>query len=128
MRLEPDCVRNILLAIESLDFGRTVTIRALSEMLPQHPCDQLEYTCLKLAEGDLIQVSDIQMPGRPVPSIKSIDGLTYKGHEFLSNIRSDNIWSGVKSVGAKIGISSVSGLTQIASSVVAALIKAHFGL
>lgn len=128
MRLEPDCVRNILLAIESLDFGRTVTIRALSEMLPQHPSDQLEYTCLKLAEGDLIQVSDIQMPGRPVPSIKSIDGLTYKGHEFLSNIRSDNIWSGVKSVGAKIGVSSISGMTQIASSVVAALIKAHFGL
>lgn len=128
MQLDPDCVRDILMAVESLDFGKGMTIRALNEMLPQYATDQLEYTCLKLAEGDLIRITAIQMPGQPARGIKSVDDLTYKGHEFLANVRADNIWSGVKSVGNKIGVSSISGLTQIASSVVTALIKAHFGL
>lgn len=57
-----------------------------------------------------------------------IEDLTPKGHEFLANIRKDTVWNGVKDVAGKVGSTSLSALTQIASNVIAELIKSQFGL
>jgi len=38
------------------------------------------------------------------------------------------VWNGVKSVAGKVGATSLSALTQIATNVVTELIKAQFGL
>ena len=54
--------------------------------------------------------------------------LTPKGHEFLANIREDTIWNNVKTVSAKVGSKSLGAISQIASSVIAEIIKSQFGL
>ena len=70
----------------------------------------------------------INLMGGYQPGIKCVTGLTYKGHEFLENIRDYKIWTDIKSVAAKIGAKSRDAVFQIASNVVASLIKGHFGL
>lgn len=58
----------------------------------------------------------------------SASDLTPQGHEFLNNIRENNVWTGVKNVAAKVGTTSLSALVQISSGVITQLIKAQFGL
>ena len=57
-----------------------------------------------------------------------ISYLSPDGHQFVNNIRSDNMWSNVKEVGKKVGTTSVSILSQIASGVVTSIIRAQLGL
>ena len=128
MVLDPDCVRDILLEVESLGFDECLTIDLLNERLPAYNHDQLEYTCLMLENGGFLELMTVDMLGRNLPGVKLIQCLTYKGHEFLSNIHKDVIWAGVKSISGKIGAASLSALTQIASNVVSEIIKAQFGI
>lgn len=128
MYLDPDCVRDILLTIEGCDAGEHVTTRTLREKLQNYTLEQIEYTCMILGDGGLLELTQLPMPGRSLSGIKSIERLTYKGHEFLANIRNQNIWTGVKGVASKIGSKSLDALVQIASNVVTELIKAQFGL
>lgn len=54
--------------------------------------------------------------------------LTPKGHDFLSNIRENKIWNGVKIIAGKVGSSSLDALIQISTNVITELIKAQFGI
>lgn len=128
MELNPDCVRAVLLAVEACPFNETLNVEKLAAQLPDYSEEDIWYTCLKLKEGNLIDAEAVPVMMSVMPGIKAIKCLTYNGHEFLANIRKDTIWAGVKDISKQIGISSLNGLVQIASSVAAALIKAHFGL
>ncbi len=68
------------------------------------------------------------MPDSPMPGIKEIRTMTYKGHEFLDSVRDSKVWAGVKDISKKIGASSVNAMMQIAAAILTKLIKAHFGL
>lgn len=126
--LNPDCVRDVLMAVEGCDYGERLTVKRLSEKLPDYSEEELCYTCIKLEEGGYLKLMLIHMTGTQMPGIKQIGDLTYEGHEFLSNIRKDDIWSGVKTVASKVGSTSLSALGQIAANVVTELIKAQFGI
>lgn len=62
--------------------------------------------------GDIVEISDLS------PS----------GHEYLANIRSDNIWNKTKKVAGEIGATSLSAMVQISSQIITAIIKSQFGL
>ena len=118
MRLNIDCIRDILLTVENLSFGERLTLDQLQELLPAYTKEELWYTSIKLDEGgylDIISVSELRAP---MPGIKSINDLTFKGHEFLNNIRNDSNWDKVKEVAKKAGSSSLNALGQIAASVI----------
>lgn len=129
MTFELDCVRDVLLAVEALEFNQHLHTGTLHEQLSQYSEEQLAYTCLILKDGGYLDIETVSpMAGSMMPGIKSINHLTYKGHEFLANIRDNKIWTDVKGVAAKVGSKSLDAVVQIASNVVAALIKAPFGL
>lgn len=128
MKLDPDCVRHILLAVESCSYGECLNIESLHELLPQYTDKQLEYTCLMLEDGGYLDVTRVQLPRFPLPSVKSINSLTYQGHEFIANIRKESVWNGIKCVALKVGSTSLNSLVQISRSVVTELIKKQFGL
>lgn len=129
MTLELDCVRDVLLAVEALEFNQHLHIGTLHEQLSQYSEEQLTYTCLILKDGSYLDIETISpMAGSIMPGIKSINHLTYKGHEFLANIRDSKIWTGIKGVAGKVGSKSLDAVVQIASNVITALIKAQFGL
>lgn len=126
MKLNPDCVRDILIAIESSTDGifpfeytkgenthPTLTKYDHSEI--QYHMQQCHMANLIIGYqsfdmGDYIQISD----------------LAPAGHEFIANIRKDTIWNKTKQLAASVGSSSLEALAQIASSVVTELITNHF--
>lgn len=124
MRLNPDCVRDVMLAVEACDFGERMTLSALCEKLPEYNENELRYTCLKLDEGGLLDVLSIPIIRQTMPGIKSINDLTYEGHEFLETIRENKNWGKIKSVAKSAGTFSLKAISQIGQSVISAAITA----
>lgn len=124
MRLNPDCVRDILLIVEQL---ATPTNRPLFPK--EWPANQFEkygpetilYHINYCQEAELLSVQKRYMGGEML-----IKDLTPKGHEFLSNIRKDTNWNKTKELAEKIGSTSLQVLVSVASQVVSALIKSQF--
>lgn len=126
MRLNPDCVRDILLVVEA---ETTATHRSAypseefnaldekysPEVVLYHVIQCLEYGYFRDAE-------DFGQIGILIPDLSPYD------HEFLANIHKDNVWNGIKGVAEKVGATSLTALTQIANNVISEIIKAQFGL
>lgn len=126
MRLNPDCVRDILLVVEA---ETTATQRAtypseeFNALDEKYAPDVVLYHVIQCIEyGYFRDVIDLSQMAFLIPD------LSPAGHEFLANIRKDNVWNGVKGVAEKVGATSLSALTQIASNVITEIIKAQFGL
>lgn len=128
MKLNPDCMRDILLCLESLHYNECTTVDEIAKYLPSYCMDDILCTCVKLHEAEFIETLSKQPIEFILLEIIAIKDITYKGHQFISEIREDKIWSGVKSIAGKIGATSLNAFTQIASSVVTELIKDQFGL
>ena len=127
MKLDPNCVRDVLLAIEKLDFDETTNPDKLHTLLPDYTVEQLTYTCLKLGEGEFISLLTVSMMGSYQPGIKCVIGLTYKGHEFLEKIRPKSAWDKVLSVSKGVGTFSLDVMSKVAVSVLTELAKAQMG-
>ncbi len=125
MRLNPDCVRDILLVVEELsdgqhgidfDFHQPVSYERLSK----YSNNELWY-----------HVRQCDMSGYFTPVSWYLSGdcaifdLSPKGHQFIADIRSDSVWNKVKSNAAKIGVFSLNALAQIATGVVTEVINSQ---
>ncbi len=128
MKLNPDCIRDILLHVENFSFGQTENSKDLINSLAKYNGDEIVYTCAKLNEANLIEATFRKYPSDDKLILLHVDDLTYEGHQFVANIHEDTVWNGVKSVAKKVGTSSINGLIQIASNVITTLIKSQFGL
>lgn len=129
MKLDIDCVRDILLTIEEETDFETMFGYLKDEVdkypyLRKYSHDQIIYHISQCDKSNLIDSVRYTDNG----DFTMIDDLSPLGHEFLANIRSDDIWPGVKAVSQKVGSSSLSAIAQIASSVVTQIIKSQFGL
>ena len=126
MRLNPDCVRDILLEMETAGYQESILVSDLTLRLPKYSSDEINYSIFKMKEANLISANITRdlLCVRPY----SLDDITYAGHQFLANFREDYIWKGVKGVAKKVGSTSIDAFTQIASNVIAELIKAQFGI
>lgn len=131
MRLDIDCVRAVLLEAEACDFDEMPLFSDFANNVMKRgnysPLD-IEYACHKLDEANFLKIITSNSFSRHTPNIIHIVDITYAGHQFLADIREETVWDNVKGIAQKIGSTSVNGITQIASNVVAELIKSHFGL
>lgn len=126
MKLNPDCIRDVLITMENQPFNHQTDFDDFVPLLPSYSSDDIEYTCLKLKEAGFIRaVTSSDCEGDIVVSLVDI---TYSGHQFLNDIRSDTVWNNVKEVSKKVGSHSVSAISQIATGVITAIIKAQLGL
>lgn len=128
MKLNPDCIRDILLTIEeNTDSERFFDYAKGDDRYPRF--DKYDHNEL-LYHMSQCNMSSLVVGYRPLDAGSSvlINDLSPTGHQFLANIRQDNIWNGTKKIAAKVGSKSLEALTQIASSVITELIKAQFNL
>ena len=128
MKLNPDCIRDILLTVEEhSDFMHATEYKygnpAFSR-LNSYSSEEVAYHIMQCEKSQLIYDVHFYDCGESA----DIRDLAPKGHEFLANIRENKIWSGIKAISAKIGSSSLDVLTQVASNVVTELVKAQFGI
>lgn len=116
MQLNPECVRDVLLTIESADIHQRMTLDWLAGKI-NYDNDELWYTCIKLSEAGFLEVNTTRQIRSPLPIISIIRGLTYQGHEFLNEIRDDTNWGKIKEIGKKVSIFSIKQLADIAKTV-----------
>lgn len=117
MRLNPDCMRDVLLIAEDqVPVNGSLSMGNLLSLLPNYSKDELTYTCLKLNEGNLLKIC--KMNSDNVTSVANISDITYEGHQFLENIRNQSTWETVKQKLSLLGSSSVPVIMSVASQVI----------
>lgn len=124
MVLNPECVRDVLLAVESADWGEYVSPRTLHNSMPQYSESEIEYTCLLLGDGGFMVVTTVQLPALEIPSVKSIVRLTYNGHELLAKIRDTDRWHGIKKALPAIRNYSIDAINAVSDGMTSAAITA----
>lgn len=124
MKLNPDCIRDILLDVESKSsFGNYVDYLGPEDIQPlsKYSYDEIMYHIRQCAASGLF-LGEVQyyMDGG-----FSIIDLSPSAHEFLANIRQDNNWSKTKEIAKGIGSFSLGLLRDIAVQVVSSAISAN---
>lgn len=139
MKLNYECLRKVLLTLEEtldlddefdyepLTLNEIVEIPTLSNEFPRK---DIAYCVYKLGEAELILCN---LP-RAVKSNKGtflyrtdyeVNALTYKGHEFASQIRQDTVWNKTSKILGKVGVCTIKVISDIAADVIANLISAN---
>lgn len=124
MKLNHECVRDILLTLESLPENECIVSEDHGEYekIRKYERSDFIYTVQKLMEANFINVKSLSSLGG---NSYSVNSLTWDGHQFLDNIRDNNVWSETKNkVGTAVGSASLSILAEVAAS----YIKGKFGL
>lgn len=127
MKLNPDCIRDILLEIEStstISNAWTYNADSPSKRLSKYSKDEIGYHARQCAKSNLVDGFHLYGDCNTI----SVSDLTPKGHEFLANIRNDSFFNNVKQIGKKLGTTSLNDLHQIAVNCAAVLIKSYFNL
>lgn len=123
MRLNPDCIRDILFYIEEntdyqnwTDFPRSPQNFNI-KLKNDYPANEILYHLELCEEYGYIITTNSQSIGAI-----QVKRLSVLGHEFLENIRQDTNWNKTKEISQKVGASSLNFISQIASNVISQLI------
>ncbi|WP_338630447.1 DUF2513 domain-containing protein [Clostridium baratii] len=127
MKLNPDCIRDILLTVEeSTDFIHPLTYKINNnshEKLSPYSHAEIAYHIRQCNLSNLLHGVNILDAG----DIIVIKDLSPKGHQFLADIRSDNIWNNTKSIATKVGSVSLDALIKISTGVLTQMINKQLG-
>ena len=119
MRLNPECVRVVLLICEQ-NLNNHNIVRFGLEFDTFNNLfngNELQYTAKKLIEGKLLK-------GRSIGNVQTeISEITWEGHKLLDNIRNDFVWKSVINKIQKLESVSISVLSSIAQKTVLDIIN-----
>lgn len=118
LRLNHDCVRDLLLTIEEglpLDAMALTTELNQHESLRKYEYDELVYCILRLREAGYIETVGQDLTSK-VGRVIKVRGLTYSGHLFLDNIREPSRWKKVKEKADSAGIVALNIMAGLAES------------
>lgn len=113
MKLNPDCVRDVLLELEKQEYDTRIHINDLTKNLTQYSAEDVKYSCLKLFEGGYIYGKSTLVGNKHIPLVDDIFDITYKGHEFLNTIRPVSRWNKLKSIGITAGSFSLKLINDV---------------
>lgn len=123
MRLNHDCVRDLLLYIEkNLSFNDEIEINRLK--LGNYSTEELLYTAEKLVEANYLKSYNIEIDDEP--SIILINSITYNGHQFIDTIRDNLVWSKTKKVLSVLKSVSIEITSETAAKVINHIIDKNF--
>ena len=125
MKLNQDCIRDLLLYLENNLSYTTNKININNLHLKNYTEDELIYTAEKLFEGNYITYVIAKAYNPPVIVVT---GITYNGHQFLDNIRDDKVWKKTKSILSKVSSASINIISEIAAKVLSDIISKQMNL
>ena len=109
MKRNLDLVRDILLFIED----KSETVDYFSVEIDGYGEREINYHVYLLMEQKFITGA-----GPPVKHARvAISGLTWKGHEYLDTVRSENVWNKTKELVKPVGSVSLDAILKIATEV-----------
>lgn len=123
MKLNPDCTRSILLAVENVcDINNYFdSAEDISHIQGNFTLEEIAYHARQCELAGLFY----HYKAREHSLYFQVGDLTPEGHEFLANIRDDSVWKSVLEVSKKVGAKSVSAIAQVAKMFIAELIKSQ---
>ncbi|WP_039653777.1 DUF2513 domain-containing protein [Clostridium tyrobutyricum] len=124
MRLNPDCIRDILLYIEenTTDEHPIISVNDLKSKLQKYDSGTINYHIRQIDQANLVDSVTYFEDG---PQI--VSNLSWTGNEFLANIRGDNVWNHTKSIATKVGSCSLNMLSKISVGVLTQIINKQLG-
>lgn len=124
MKLDPDCIRDILLEIENTcSYHKIFSYPCNSEFLDKYDEDVVMYHVRQCHLSGLLHKTSFYLGGGC-----SVMDLTPEGHKFLADIRSDTNWNRTKDIAKSVGSMSLNAITDISAKVIAQLISKQMGL
>lgn len=128
MRLNPDCIRDLLFSIEEESTSCSIISSknlSNSEKLKKYSEEEILYHLQQLNwSGYIIAPNKC----RCIDGTFLLQDLSPAGHEFISNIRKDTNWNKVKKISKDIGSETLSSLKTIAENVISTAITTSMGL
>lgn len=126
MRLDLDCIRDILLTIEeNTGYNEHITLSERNiityDLLKEYDSKKVMYHIIQSGKSNLIEAEQIDLCGNIF-----IKDLTPYGHKFISNIRENSNWNKVKKVANEIGTTSLEAIMQISINVISSIITSRF--
>lgn len=125
MKLDPDCLRDILLLVEEKSSFESMLSSSdfiNSDLEKRYGTEKIFYHIRQAAMSNLITKVTWTMD----PDFFFSD-LTPEGHKFINDIRNEQNWKKTKSVAKSIGSFSLDALKSIAAGVVTAAINKSLG-
>lgn len=118
MKLDPDCIREILFAVESqTGYQEYTSAYTVVESVKDFPKDVVMY---HINQCELYGFFTEVRHYTNGDDDSTIIDLSPKGHEFIRNIRSDTVWKKLKK---KAGNFSISVLFDVAKTLATSKIK-----
>lgn len=114
MRLNHDCVRDLLLTIESSEKQDYLHFEEIkdSPLMKSYQSDEIIYCFKKLLEKKFVNGQSFKGDGVTFGFV--VADLTWDGHEFLDNIRDNHVWKETKAISSKVASASLSVLADVA--------------
>lgn len=126
MKLNPDCIRDILLYVENntdLEHPLSLDPHQIPDELSPYSGAEIMYHIKQAELSGLLLVPSWYLDGGCL-----IRYLLPEGHQFLSDIREDSNWNKTKDIAKSVGSNSLDAIKQIATGVITALIQARLNL
>lgn len=119
MKLNYECVRDTLLAMESMEYNEALRLPELMEkpQLTKYTENEVQYTCLKLLEAGYIVAIAVEIGH--TEAIVQVSDITFRGHEFLNTVREDKNWKRIVSVAKSAGVFGLKEIAGIGAKVTA---------
>lgn len=127
MKLNPDCIRDVLLYLEdNLYINKNKFSKITLDELKEHFNSEYLDEDILYSVYNLNEVGFIEGRIKDCNDIKifycDIENITWNGHQFLNTIRPKSIWEATKSGASKLGIMSMHALSSISMAVANAVI------
>lgn len=123
MKLKIECVRDVMLELESFPIG-CYNAASFEKSVAEHGEESVLYTLAKLVEAKYINAEYKRTIGGQ-PYINNVFDLTFAGHEFLETIRENKVWNKTKNILGKVGSGSFALVSQVASTILTDLASAY---
>jgi hypothetical protein len=133
MKLNPDCIRAVMLQIEKewaikddghghMAFG-SLGLLQLCKSLPDYTKEDIFYTLYNLEQAGYIKAQISWSNGTVYRCV--VNYMTYTGHEFLNGIRDPKHWAVIKSGINAVRNYSLDAINAIAGGITSAAISAY---
>lgn len=125
MKLNPDCIRDILMFVENettLYDPVEISPEDIPEFFNSYSSEEVMYHIKQCELSNLILIPSWYLDGGCI-----IAYLLPEGHQFIANIRNDTNWNKTKEIAKSVGSSSLDIIKEIAANVVSSLIQSYLG-
>lgn len=129
MKLNYDCLRKLLLVLEENIVMQDdllypdLRFEEVIPLMPDYSKADIAYTTSIAIEAELIDARILNADDRFYGCVYF--GLTYEGHQFIDNIRNNNVWNKTKGILSKIGGASLDMISSTALKLLKSLIEAQ---